>query len=230
VSDGVKVADPHTAAPRRGRPRQSQADTDAARARIVDATASVFAEHGSRGLSVALIIERAGIARPTFYRYFGNAEEPLQVVLNRSDHALADGLQAALDGADDEVQMVVAGIDAYLAWAKAHGPALRPLFSELHDPASPVSPHRERTLAMLRARLVQRFERLGRTPPPDEDVDVVLHTFEYVGFRLALSRPGDPTDLDWARRTMARAAVALLATPDDLPAVLAVPGLLRAER
>lgn len=200
------------------------------RARIVAATRQAFAERGSHGLSVALIIERAGIARPTFYRYFANADQPLQVILDESDHALADGLQAALDSADDEVQMVIAGIDAYLDWARSHGPALRPLFSELHDPGSLVSPHRERTLAMLRERLITRFERLGRTSPPGEDVDVLLNTFEYVGFRVAMAEPGDGVDLDWARRTMARVAVALLATPDDLPAVLAVPGLLRDER
>ncbi|SHG12004.1 transcriptional regulator, TetR family [Jatrophihabitans endophyticus] len=215
---------------RRGRPPQSPAEAEAVRARIVAATAAVFAERGSRGLSVALIIERAGIARPTFYRYFGNAEAPLQAVLDASDHALADGLQAALDGAQDEVQMVVSGIDAYLAWARGHGPALRPLFSELHDPNSPVSPHRERTLGMLRARLIDRFERLGRTPPPAPDIDVLLNTFEYVGFRIATAEPGDGVDADWARHTMARVAAALLATPADLPAVLAEPGFLRSTR
>lgn len=213
-------------APRRGRPPQSAADVEAVRTRIVAATREVFAEHGSHGLNVALIIERAGIARPTFYRYFSNAEQPLQAILDESDLGLADGLQRALDSADDEVQMVVAGIDAYLAWARSHGPALRPLFSELHDPSSPVSPHRERTLAMLRGRLIERFVRLGRTPPPPQDIDVLLHTFEYVGFRVALAEPGSAIDLDWARRTMARIAVALLATPDDLAAVVALPDLL----
>jgi AcrR family transcriptional regulator len=64
----VTATDVKRAGARRGRPPQSEADTAAARARIVKATAEVFAEHGSHGLSVALIIERAGIARPTFYR------------------------------------------------------------------------------------------------------------------------------------------------------------------
>ncbi|GAB2479411.1 TetR/AcrR family transcriptional regulator [Jatrophihabitans fulvus] len=226
MSQEVKAPEVTSGVRRRGRPPQSAADAEAARARIVEATTAVFADHGSHGLSVALIIERAGIARPTFYRYFGNAEEVLQTILDASDVALVDGLQAALDAAADEVQMVVAGIDAYLAWAQNHGPALRPLFAELHDPTSPVSAHRERTLDMLRSRLAVRFESLGRPAPADEDMDVLLNTFEYVGFRVAMAAPGDPTTVAWARRTMARVAVALLGTSDDLALALAEPELL----
>jgi TetR/AcrR family transcriptional regulator len=210
----------------RGRPPQSEADAAAARTRIVGATAQVFAEHGSHGMSVALIIELAGIARPTFYRYFANAEQPLQLVLDSSDMALVDGLQRALDSADNEIDMVLRGIDAYLAWALGHGPALRPLFAELHDPSSPVSPHRERTLVMLRDRLIARFEKLGRTPPPSIDIDVLLHTFEYVGFRVA-SAESDEAGMDWARATMARVALVLLGTSADLERALGMPGLLR---
>ena len=175
----------------------------------MQATAEVFAEHGSHGLSVALIIDRAAIARPTFYRYFANAEEPLQHVLDMSDMALVDGLQAALDEADDEPGMVRNGVEAYLAWARERGPALRPLFAELHDPSSPVSPHRERTLGMLRERLIARFDRLGRPRPPSLDIDVLLHAFEYVGFRVAMAEDPEAT-IEWARATMARIALALL--------------------
>jgi len=211
---------------RRGRPPQSPAEAAAARAHIVEATAAVFAEHGSHGLSVALILDRAGISRPTFYRYFANAEEPLQQILDASDLALVDGLQTALDAAEDEIGMVVKGIDAYLAWARNHGPALRPLFAELHDPSSPVSPHRERTLGVLRERLIARLEKLDRVPPPSIDIDVLLHTFEYVGFRVALADDVEAS-AEWARTTMARVALVLLGTAADLEVALTMPGLLR---
>ena len=49
-----------------------------------------------------------------------------------------------------------------------------------------------------------------------------------MGFRLALAGPADSIDLGWARTTMARVAVALLGTPEDLARALEVPGLLRA--
>jgi TetR/AcrR family transcriptional regulator len=221
---------PDGSAPRRGRPPQTEAEAEAVRARIVAATAEVFAQHGSRGVSVALILQRAGIARPTFYRYFANAEEPLHVLLTESDTSLITGLQAAIDEADNEVAMVVAGIDAYLQWARDRGPVLRPLYAELHDPSSPVSKHRVHTLDVLRARLVARFARLGHTPPRSIDLDVLLHVFEYVGFRVALADPdNDPDDdagIDWGRATLARIALALLATPENRLAATAFPGLL----
>jgi TetR/AcrR family transcriptional regulator len=224
----VKAGGAGAETPRRGRPPQSQAEAAAARARIVAATAEVFAEHGSHGLSVALIIERAGIARPTFYRYFANADQPLQLVLDASDMALVHGLQEALDAAEDEIGMVLNGIEAYLTWARNHGPALRPLFAELHDASSTVSPHRERTLDMLRERLIARFEKLGRVAPPAIDIDVLLHAFEYVGFRVAMASPADDVDDAWARMTMARIALVLLGTEADLDvARQALPGLFR---
>ena len=220
-------SEPNGGTRRRGRPKQSDADTAAARSRIVAATRDVFAEHGSHAMSVALIIERAGIARPTFYRYFTNVDEPLQVILDESDQALVDGLQVALDGADDEIAMVVAGIDAYLQWGRNHGPMLRSLFAELHDPSSSVSPHREQTMAVLRTRLIARFEALGRTPPPLVDIDVLLNVFYYVGFRVALAEPGEPVDDDWARLTMIRIALVQLGTAADLELAATIPGLLR---
>jgi AcrR family transcriptional regulator len=187
------------------------------RSRIVAATAEVFAEHGSNGLSVALILERSGIARPTFYRYFSNAHEPLQVLLDESDRALVDGLQVAIEATDNETDMWIAGIDAYLQWASDRGPTLRPLYAELHDPSSPVSAHRERTLDLLRSRLAARLSDLGRTTPQPIDLDVLLNVFEYIGFRVALAGPGDEAGTAWGRARMARVALAILNTPEDLP-------------
>ena len=184
------------------------------RARIVAATAQVFAEHGYHGLSVALILEQAGIARPTFYRYFRNADEPLQALLNDSDMALVDGLQAAIAVADSVGDMWALGIDAYLQWAVDRGPTLRPLYAELHDPSSPVSAHRVRTLELLRAALNTRLTELGRVAPQPIDLDVLLNIFEFVGFRAALADSDDDAGIAWGRATMARMAVAVLGSSE----------------
>src|SRR5689334_16567238 len=103
--------------PKRGRRPQSAAESDRVRAHIVAATGEVFAEFGSRGCNVARIIERAEFARPTFYRYFANAIEPLNVLLDDSNDALVQGVGNAVASTDDPIEMGIRVIDAYLTWA-----------------------------------------------------------------------------------------------------------------
>ncbi|MBF6256480.1 TetR/AcrR family transcriptional regulator [Nocardia farcinica] len=212
---------------RRGRPRQTREQAEEVRARIVAATADVFTRNGSRGLSVAQIIEQAGLARPTFYRYFGNAEEPLHVLLTRSNEGLVGGIRDALTGSDEPVQLGIRLIDAFVGWARGHGPMLRPLFAELHDPASPVSAYRERALEDIRTTVREKFVELGRPVPTPLDLDAALHLCEYVVYRLsAATAPGeepDPDVLAPARLTMIRVLLTTLGTRADLEYALELP-------
>ncbi|MDO3648448.1 TetR/AcrR family transcriptional regulator [Nocardia mangyaensis] len=218
-----------SAAVRRGRPPQTEEQAEEVRARIVDATAAVFARNGSRGLSVAQIIEQAGLARPTFYRYFGNASEPLRAVLDASNDGLVGGIRAALAGTDEPVQLGIRLIDAYVDWARGHGPMLRPLFAELHDPGSPVSAYRERALDDIRALVRKTFGELGRPVPAALDLDAALHVCEYVVYRLSAgTEPGsdpDPALATEARITMIRVLLVTLGTRDDLAYAMELPGL-----
>ncbi|MGW6727087.1 TetR/AcrR family transcriptional regulator [Nocardia sp. NPDC055029] len=216
---------------RRGRPPQTQEQAEEVRARIVEATAAVFARTGSRGLSVAQIIEEAGLARPTFYRYFGNATEPLHAVLTASNDGLVGGIREALTGTDEPVQLGIRLIDAYVDWARGHGPMLRPLFAELHDPGSPVSAYRERALDDIRDLVRKTFGELGRPVPAPLDMDAALHVCEYIVYRLtAGTEPGsdpDPALDSEARVTMIRVLLVTLGTRDDLAYAMELPGLFR---
>ncbi|WP_040779811.1 TetR/AcrR family transcriptional regulator [Nocardia pneumoniae] len=209
-----------TTTARRGRPPQTQEQAEEVRARIVLATAEVFTRNGSRGLSVAQIIEQAGLARPTFYRYFGNATEPLLAVLDSSNDGLVGGIRAALTGTDEPVELGIRLIDAYLDWARGHGPMLRPLFAELHDPGSPVSAYRERALDDIRALVRETFTELGRPVPSPLDLDAALHLCEYVVYRISAgTAPGaepDPDTVAAARLTMIRVLLTTLGTRTDL--------------
>lgn len=214
---------------RRGRPPQTQEQAEEVRARIVEATAAVFARNGSRGMSVAQIIEEAGLARPTFYRYFGNASEPLHAVLDASNDGLVGGIREALVGTDEPVQLGIRLIDAYVDWARGHGPMLRPLFAELHDPRSVVSAYRERALDDIRDLVRKTFGELGRPVPAPLDLDAALHVCEYIVYRLtADSEPGsdpDPALASEARVTMIRVLLVTLGTRDDLAYAMELPGL-----
>ncbi|MBF6354213.1 TetR/AcrR family transcriptional regulator [Nocardia higoensis] len=212
---------------RRGRPPQSRLQAEQVRDRIVRATAEVFSRNGSRGTTVARIVEQAELARPTFYRYFGNAEEPLHVLLTESNDRLTGGIRAALRAWMDPVPLGIGLIDAYLDWARGHGRMLGPLFTELHDPASPVSAYRERALDDIRAAVRAKFTDLGRQAPVPLDLDAALHLCEYVVFRISTAADGepDPEVVDAARLTMIRFLLPILGTRADLEFALGLPDI-----
>ncbi|MGI5218180.1 TetR/AcrR family transcriptional regulator [Nocardia sp. CA-290969] len=223
-----------TATPRRGRPPQTREQAEQVRARIVDATAQVFTRTGSRGLSVAQIIDRAGLSRPTFYRYFANATEPLNVLLDISNAELVGGIAAALEATGEGVDLGIRLIDAYLDWARGHGAVLRPLFAELHDPASPVSAYRNVAIDGIREIVRRKFAELGRPVPEPLDLDAALHVCEYVVYRIsAAAEPGaepDPAMVAAARLTMIRVVLATLGNTADLGYAMELPGLFPAAR
>lgn len=215
--------------PRRGRPPQTPEQADQVRARIVRATAEVFTRNGSRGSSVAQIIEQAGLSRPTFYRYFANATEPLNAVLDVSNAELVGGIGGALEASGEGVDLGIRLIDAYLDWARGHGPMLRPLFAELHDPGSPVSEYRNNALDGIRAIVRTKFTELGRPVPAPLDLDAALHVCEYVVYRIsAAAEPGSEPDLDTvaaARSTMIRVVLATLGNTGDVEYAMSLPGI-----
>ncbi|MBF6440331.1 TetR/AcrR family transcriptional regulator [Nocardia cyriacigeorgica] len=217
---------------RRGRPPQTKQQAEQVRSRIVLATAEVFSRTGTRGLSVAQIIEQAGIARPTFYRYFANATEPLLLVLDASNEGLVEGIRTALTVTAEGVELGIRLIDAFLDWARGHGPMLRPLFAELHDPASPVSGYRERALDEIRATVREKFSELGRPVPSPLDLDAALHVCEYVVYRISAgAEPGSEPDSETvaaARVTMIRVVLATLGNTDDLNYAMELPGIFPA--
>lgn len=226
---------PHSAAratPRRGRPPQTREQAAQVRARIVEATAQVFTRAGSRGLSVAQIIDQAGLSRPTFYRYFANATEPLNVLLDTSNAELVGGIAAALEATGEGVELGIRLIDAYLDWARGHGAVLRPLFAELHDPASPVSAYRNVAIDGIREIVRSKFADLGRPVPEPLDLDAALHVCEYVVYRIsAAADPGaepDPATVAAARLTMIRVVLATLGDTADIRYAMGLPGLFPA--
>jgi len=79
-------------APRRGRP---PANVEGKRAAIVQAARTVFARHGLESASMRLIAAEAGVAAPTLYLYFTNAEEMYGAALSASLADLGGALRVA---------------------------------------------------------------------------------------------------------------------------------------
>lgn len=93
------------------------------RARIVSALALEVSEKGYRGVTVADIVKRAGIARNTFYENFGSKED---CFLAAQQFAMSTALSRVVEAAgeiDDWPHQVEAGLAAFLRYV-AEEPAL----------------------------------------------------------------------------------------------------------
>lgn len=199
----------------RGRPPSGPEAQAAIRQRLLDATAAVFTRVGYHGLSVELVLAEAGLSRPTFYKHFRNTDEPIDRVIQDVNDRLINSLMAAVAGRTDPFAAVEAGLNAWRQWGDELGPMLRPLFAELHDAHSPASTHRKRTLGILGAALVTLTESFGRARPTRLQIDALLNSVEYLGYRFHLETPRDAASWQQTRDVMLRLALALLGTRQE---------------
>lgn len=207
---------PRVSAPKpRGRPPQKPEAELAVRQRLLDATRTVFSHVGYHGLSVELVSAEAGFSRPTFYKHFRNTDEPIAIVIQQVNDQLIESLLGAVADKREPFAALEAGLDAWRRWGDDLGPMLRPLFAELHDPHSPASAHRKRTLAILAAQLTALTVTLGRQPPTRIQVDALLNSIEYLGYRFHLDTPRDAAHWKQTRDAMLRLAFGLLGTAHE---------------
>jgi AcrR family transcriptional regulator len=81
---------------------------DAKRARIFDAAATLFAEHGFQGVTTRSISERADVAEGTLFRYAETKAELLLMVYNVEFGAAITAGKAAAERLDDPTDAVCA--------------------------------------------------------------------------------------------------------------------------
>ncbi len=201
----------------RGRPVKSDADQAAIRNRILAATAAVYGETGYHGLSVKLILEKAGLSRPTFYRHYSNVEDPLRQVILDAHSGLVDRLVNRIPpdaGIDDKMQRAV---ELYLEWAKSLGPLLRPFYVELHDPHSPVSELRPQVLARIGELYIKTLESSGVKVQNKLLVELMLTGIEFLGYRYYLERGKGRITLPMIKEAMLRLMASTLADDSSTP-------------
>ena len=201
----------------RGRPAKSEADQAAIRNRILAATAAVYGETGYHGLSVKLILEKAGLSRPTFYRHYSNVEDPLRQVILDAHSGLVDRLVNRIPpdaGIDDKMQRAV---ELYLEWAKSLGPLLRPFYVELHDPHSPVSELRPQVLARIGELYIKTLESSGVKVQNKLLVELMLTGIEFLGYRYYLERGKGRITLPMIKEAMLRLMASTLADDSSTP-------------
>jgi TetR/AcrR family transcriptional regulator len=217
------VSSEQTTTRRPGRPAQTAEETRRVREHILAATSTVFGEFGYHGVNVARVIEVAAIARPTFYRYFRNIDDALQIVLGRIGRTITTTISDAVESAAGDMPKLIAGIEAYLRWSGQNRSLLQSLYAGSHDPANPVFGLRPLLLRQLTELVNRELVAVGRPPLDEWTVDLFLNSMEYACYRLQMDAELDPAALAAARATLFRTALALLGRADDWRVALNTP-------
>jgi TetR/AcrR family transcriptional regulator len=199
----------------RGRPGQNPQQQASMQQQILAATRHVFIQRGYHGLSVELILDAAQISRPTFYKYFRNTDEAIDLVLAEVNRQLIDGMTRATDQASSPRAKLEAALAYWRNWGDDMGELLQPLFAELHDHHSPACRHRQHTLQVLAERVAQLLQALHRPRPPAAIIETLITSIEFLLYRYHLHSPRDEPSWQQTRSAMLRLIVGLLGNRQD---------------
>jgi AcrR family transcriptional regulator len=167
------------------------------RRRLLDAMVCVADEQGYAGASVALVIERAGVSRRTFYELFDSAEDCFGAVIDealvRISALISDGFERERTW-HDGIRSVLAGLLAYL---DSDLPLARVWLIEAIVAGSWALERRERHIAALRARVVEHWVpanqgRLCADPPDSPSVIGVMSAVVGVIHTHLITRQPEP--------------------------------------
>lgn len=208
---------------RRGRPPATAAVVDEARADLMDAASEVYGRHGYDATSVTLIIQAAGISRPTFYKQFANKHEVLAAVVWRANEDLYRRILERLTGAATPVAQLEAVTDAYLAWGCDTGALVRILYSEIHHPASPVSEARNWVIGKLLELFQVQAREAGIKDVDPLYLDVLVGAVERAGASLFESGRIREEALARRRGIILRVLLAGLARPGEYESIPELP-------
>lgn len=165
--------------------RQAGAPVGTQRARIMGAIVEVVAERGYAGASVGAVIERARVARRTFYEQFpGGLDEGLNAVL---DDVLAQtgALAAAqLERHETWQEGVCAAMASLLMFLDSEPELARVCFIHTSGAGPTVVEHRERVMRAFRARIAARIESEGVRVSPLTAESVLASIFGVIRARL----------------------------------------------
>jgi len=169
---------------------------------ILNAAVEIFAERGFSTTRVEDILERAGVARRTFYKYFSSKEAVLAAIYELATGELIAGMQAASAGAEaDPLEAIQLGLDAYLDYHLAHGPLLRVLVQQAVRSDSPLAPLRARFREGLVQLLDTAVRASGRPAQDPVFYRALISAVEGVSLELLTTESG-PKDVERAKAAL----------------------------
>jgi AcrR family transcriptional regulator len=179
-----------------GRSARAEAQRHERRREILDAAQRVFAERGYHGTSISDLVDAAGIARGTFYRYFDSKQQIFAELLDRLLTDFRDSVVGVdtRPGAPPIHEQLVATVHRVFHAARSHRTVARLIFREAMAVDEAFD---ERVLAFetrLHAYLRQSLDNgiaMGLLRPHDTDIaaSCVYGSIRQLIYRLTASDP-----------------------------------------
>jgi AcrR family transcriptional regulator len=142
-------------------PAYTRLQVDERRRQLLDAGATLFADHAFEEISMQQIADAAGVSKPLLYHYFPSKNDLFIAAVSEA----ASELQRLIEpsGKGTPVEQLTASLDAYLGWIEANGETWSKLMQSaatLPAARDMVDGFRTRTMEMALAELT------GRERPP----------------------------------------------------------------
>jgi AcrR family transcriptional regulator len=138
------------------------------RQEILEAAASLFAEHGYAETDTQLLADSLGVGKGTLYRYFPSKSELFLAVADAVMRKMGERVDAAVAPVADPLASIAEGIKAYLAFFAEHPEFVELLIQEraqFKDRKKPTYfEHRERRIGRWRE-VFRRLIAAGRVRP-----------------------------------------------------------------
>lgn len=174
------MSDPKPIKRKRGRPPKKGASEKSLHDVIIEAAKQVCCDKGVHGLTVELILKNAGVSRPTFYKFFKNKDEVLDLISKDVNQKLVDAIKGVFDRQKPDETGLSAVLDAYLDWGLKEGAIVGRLYQAIKDDTSLVTKNREETVRQVIATFQNALTASGQ---PERDpilLDALINTIEYL--------------------------------------------------
>jgi len=132
--------------------------------RIIQAAAYCFSEQGIERTSVQNIIDHAGVARRSFYRYFPDKLAVMDAMLDRSLGYLLEQTRAEMFSTDNGIDRLRKAFDVYLGFAHSNGRLLALLSGESQRSDSPLMATRLLRVEQIETLYLEAFQAVEDRP------------------------------------------------------------------
>jgi TetR/AcrR family transcriptional regulator len=166
---------------------------------VIAAAAKVFAQRGFTETRVEDILEEAGVARRTFYKYFSSKEDVLAAVYDLATGELMSGMRDVRSA--DPMLAVRRGLDLYLDYHVENAPLLRVLVEQALLSGSPLAAARRRFRADLVLLITEAVRASGGETHDPMLYAALISALEGTSLDLFAKGP-TPADVTRAKRVM----------------------------